>query len=89
MPLRQLDGEIRGILAGVSTLNGSVSAVRSVNGALSNAGNRDGGASGIPRGGSPGDLLAKASNTDYDTTWVTPITVSVVDDILTFTEANT
>lgn len=88
MPITQLDGTIRGTLSGLSTINGSVASVQSVTGSLSNAGNRDGsGGGGIPRGGLTGDLLAKNSDTDYDTVWITPASSAEEDNTRPITAA--
>lgn len=35
---------------------------------------------GVPSGGTQGQVLAKASATDYDTTWVTPVTMTDVQN---------
>ena len=87
MPLSTVDGTLRGSLASISTVSGSLASTQSVSGALSNAGNQSGGGAGIPRGGSEGDLLAKRTGSDYDTTWITPATAAEQDNTRPITSA--
>lgn len=78
MAVVQIDGNLQGQLSVRSNITGS----------LSNAGNKDDNTGKLPRGGQAGDILMKVSSENYDAAWSKPLSVSLVDGILTFQEGS-